>query len=127
MRTLTQREKRTVRLGAALLGAYLVLFCAIQVWRFLATRHSQYQQLLSEAHSLRRKVELYQTKAQHIKKLMEGFHMDPAKLARPSVMAQASAAIQKAAQGGGIQIGPIRESPGRPSTKELGSIQLEAA
>lgn len=52
--------------------------------------------------------------------------MDPAKLARAAVLGQASAAIQRAAQGGGVQIGPIRESPARPSSKELGSIQLEA-
>ena len=127
MRTLTQREKRTVRLGATLLGAYLVLFCAVQGWRFLALKHAEYQKLLTEAHSLRQKVELYQNKARHIEKLMESFHMDPVKLTRASVLGQASAAIQRAAQGGGVQVGPIRESPGRPSSKELGSIQLEAA
>ena len=40
-------------------------------------------------------------------------------------MAEASAAIQKAGQGGGIQFAQIRESPGRASAKELGSMQLE--
>jgi hypothetical protein len=126
MRTLTQREQRTIRLGALVLGAYLILFCAVQGWRFVDKKHSEYQQLLTEAQTLRRKVELYQSKGQHIRKLMESFQMDPAKLARPSVLGQASAAIQRAAQGGGVQIGPIRESPARPSSKELGSIQLEA-
>jgi hypothetical protein len=126
MRTLTQREKRTVRLGAIALGIYLLVYCGVQVWNALAKRHTEYQQLLAETQNLRRKVALYQTKVQHIQKLMDGFHMDPAKLSRASVLAQASAAIQSAAQGGGVQIGPVRESPGRPSTKELGSIQLEA-
>ena len=126
MRTLTPSEKRTVRLGALALAAYLVLFCAVQGWRFLARKHAQYQQLLSEAQSLKRKVELYQTRAKHIQKLMDGFHLDPARLARAAVLGQASAAIQRAAQSGGVQVGPIRESPGRPSSKELGSIQLEA-
>lgn len=125
MRALNQREKRTVRIGAAVLAAYLVLFCAVQGWRLLARKHSEYQQLLTEAQTLRRKVQLYQDKAQHIQKLMEGFHMDPAKLVRASVLGQASAAIQRAAQGGGVQIGAVREAPGRPSGKELGSIQLE--
>ena len=58
---------------------------------------------------------------------MESFRLDPSKLNRESLMAQASAAIQTAALGGGVQLGPVRESPGRPSSKELGSIQLEAA
>lgn len=127
MRTLTQKEKRTVRLGATVLVAYLVLFGAVQGWRFLARKHADYEKLLVEAQSLRQKVELYQSRARHIQKLMNSFHMDPVKLSRASVLGQASAAIQRAAQGGGVQVGPIRESPGRPSSKELGSIQLEAA
>jgi len=127
MRTLTPREKRTVRLGGAAIAIYLALFCGLQGWKFVAKKHSEYQRLLTEAQNLRRQVELYQRKVLHIQKLMEGFRMDPAKLARPSVVAQASAALQSAALGGGVQIGPIRESPGRPSSKELGSIQLEAA
>jgi hypothetical protein len=42
-----------------------------------------------------------------------------------SLVAEASAAIQKAASSGGIQLGPIRESPARTSSKELASMQLE--
>ena len=127
MRALTQREKKTVRLGAGALAVYLVLFCGFQAWTFVANRHAQYTQLLKDAQTLRRKIELYQVKVQHIKKLMEGFRMDPAALSRESVLAKASAAIQSAALGGGVQVGPIRESPPRPSSKELGSIQIEAA
>ena len=40
-------------------------------------------------------------------------------------MADASAAIQKAATTGGIKLGPVRESPARASNKELASMQLE--
>jgi hypothetical protein len=127
MRTLTQRETRTVRLGAAAIGIYLVLFFGMQVWNSLAKKNSEYRQLLAEAQNLRRKVDLYQGKVQHIQKLMESSHMDPVKLTRASVLAQASAAIQSAALGGGVQIGPVRESPARPASKEAGSIQLEAA
>jgi hypothetical protein len=127
MRPLAQREKQTVLLGAAALGLYLVILCAVHGWNFVARKNAEYRQLLAEAQSLRHKVELYQNKAKHIRKLMEDFRMDPAKLARTSVMGQASAAIQSAALSGGVQIGPVRESPGRPSSKELGSIQLEAA
>ena len=34
-------------------------------------------------------------------------------------------AIQKAAQQGGIQLGPIRETPGREKGRELSTIQFE--
>ena len=40
-------------------------------------------------------------------------------------MGEASAAIQNAAKSGGIQLGPMRESPARTSAKELTSMQLE--
>ncbi|HLH55208.1 MAG TPA: hypothetical protein VKY92_16505 [Verrucomicrobiae bacterium] len=127
MRPLSQKEKRTVRLGAIVLGAYLILFGGLQVWNAAARRYSEYQQLLAESRSLRTKVSLYQSKSELIQKLMKGFNMDPARLERPTVVARASAAIQTAALGGGVQIGAVHESPGRPSSKELGSIQLEAA
>jgi hypothetical protein len=127
MRSLTQRELRTVQVGGIALGIYLILFGGLQVWTSLNARRTEYRQLLAQAHDLRRKVDLYQGKIQHTQKLMESFRMDPAKLARESVISQASAAIQRAALGGGVAIGPVRESPARPSSKELGSIQLEAA
>src|SRR5260370_25853062 len=127
MHTLTPRAKRTVGLGGAAIVMYLALLCGMQGRKYVAQKQSEYQKLLTEAQNLRRQVELYQRKVLHIQKLMEGFRMDPAKLARPSVVAQASAALQSAALAGGVQIGPIRESPGRPASKELGSIQLEAA
>jgi hypothetical protein len=127
MRALTQRETRTIRIGGIGLAVYLVLFGGMQVWTFLSNKRAEYGRLLTQAHDLSRRVELYQGKIQHTQKLMESFRMDPAKLSRESVMAQASAAIQRAAMGGGVAIGPLRESPARPSSKELGSIQLEAA
>jgi hypothetical protein len=127
MRALTQREQRTVRLGGIGLGAYLILFCGLQVWNFVSRKHTEYQQLLTEAANLRQKVILYQSKVQHSQKLMESFQMDPVKLTRDTALAQASAAIQRAAMAGGVAIGPVREAPARASTKELGSIQLEAA
>jgi hypothetical protein len=126
MRALTQREQRTIRFGGIALAAYLVLFGGLQIWQLVTTRHAEYQRLLAEAGTLRQKTLLYQTKAQHAQKLMESFQLDPAKLARQTVLAQASAAIQRAAMSGGVQLGPMRESPARPSSKEVGSIQLEA-
>ena len=53
--------------------------------------------------------------------------MDPAKLDRSAIVAGASSAIQKAAAGGGFQLGPIRETPTRGSGRELASIQFEGS
>lgn len=125
MRTLTDREKRTIRLGAAVIAIYVVLFGGFQLWKFLSTRHSDYQRLLVQAEALKREVRVYEDRALVVRKMMEGFRMDPARLSRLTVVAEASAAIQKAALGGGVQLGPVRESAARPSSKELASMQLE--
>jgi hypothetical protein len=125
MRTLTQREKRTVRFGAAVIAIYLLLFGGVQVWKFFGKRRADYQQLVRQAEALKQEVRVYENRSFMVKKMMESFHMDPARLSRATVVADASAAIQKAAMGGKLQLGPVRESPARPSSKELASMQLE--
>ena len=125
MRTLTHSEKRTIRFGAVAVAVILLCFGGLKVWAFFAKRRSDYQQLVQQAEALKQEVRLYEDRIVVVKKLMEGFHMDPARLSRVSVVADASAAIQKAAMGGGVQLGPVRESPARPSSKELASMQVE--
>ena len=127
MRTLTDREKRTIRLGAAVIAIYVLLFGGFQVCKFFGKRHSDYQRLLMQAEDLKREVRVYEDRALIVKKMMEGFRLDPGKLSRTTVVAEASAAIQKAALGGRVQLGPVRESAARPSSKELASMQLEGA
>ena len=51
--------------------------------------------------------------------------MDPGKLKRASVVAEASAAIQQMAASEKVGVGPIRETPGRASAREAGSILFE--
>ena len=125
MRTLTPHEKRTVRFGAAAIATYLLLFGGFQVWKYFAKTRADYQQLVSQADRLKQEVRLYDGRVLVLKKLMESLRMDPARLSRTSVVAEASSAIQKAAMSGGGQVGPVRESPARPSSKELASVQME--
>jgi hypothetical protein len=125
MRTMTPHEKRTVRFGAAAIAIYLLLFGGFQVWKYFVKTRADYQQLLSQADRLKQEVRLYDDRVLVLKKLMESLRMDPAKLSRTSVVAEASSAIQKAAMSGGVQVGPVRESPARPSSKELASVQME--
>jgi len=125
MRTLTPHEKRTVRFGAAAIAIYLLLFGGFQAWKYFAKTRADYQQLVSQADRLKQEVRLYDDRVLVLKKLMESLRMDPARLSRTSVVAEASSAIQKAAMSGGVQVGPVRESPARPSSKELASVQME--
>jgi hypothetical protein len=125
MQTLTNRDKRTIRIAAVIISIYLILFFGVSGWKRLETRRSEYQQLIKEAQSLRQQLRPYENKALLAEKLKEAFHIDLSKLSKASLVGEASAAIQKAAQSGGVQLGPIRESPARSSAKELASMQLE--
>jgi hypothetical protein len=122
---MTPREKRTVRFAGIGIGVYLAIFAGYQVWKFGEKKRTDYLLLVTEAQSLKDEVKRYDDKIAVVKKLMESFRMDPTGLKRPSIVAEASSAIQKAAQGGGFQVGPIREAPARSSGKELASIQFE--
>ena len=127
IRTLTASEKRTLRLAAMVLGGCLFLLVAYKIFNFLENRHLTYLKIAAEAQALKTESQTYPDKVAMVKKLMDDFQLDPAKLVKSSVMAEASAAIQKAANGGGVKPGTIRESPGHASKKELGTIQFEGA
>lgn len=124
MRQLNPHEQRTVRLAAIGISTYLALFCGFLVYKRLAAARADYRGLVTEAVNLRQEIRPYQDKVDHARKLMEGFHMDPMTLARTSLVAQASAAIQKASDEAGMAAGPIRESPAQ-TAKDAASIQFE--
>jgi hypothetical protein len=125
MRELTAREKRTVRLGLAVVVIYLACFGGLQGWKSFSKKRADYQQLVRQAQSLRQEIQPYESKVLLVRKLMENFHLDPAKLTNRTVVAEASAAIQKAAMTSGVMVGAVREEYARGSTKELAIIKLE--
>jgi hypothetical protein len=125
MPTLTQREQRTIRIAGTGLAIYLVLFFGYLAWKRLEGRRATYQALVLEAQALKRDLVPYENRVLLTQKLKDSFHLEPRKLSRSTVVAEASAAIQNAAKSGGIQVGSIRESPARTSAKELASMQFE--
>jgi hypothetical protein len=127
MRSLTDREKRTVYFAGIGIAIYLALFGGFQVWKYFDKKRSDFRQLVMEAQNLRQQVQPYQDKVLVAKKLMDEFHLDPAKLKKETVVSEASAAIQKAAKSGGLQLGPIRESLAHGSGNVLTTVQLESS
>ena len=126
MRTLTHREKLAVRYGALAIAIYLAAFYGFNGWKVLEQKRAAYQELVEQAQNLKSKVEPYQAKVLVTGKLMREFRLDPAKLSRATVVAQASAAIQDEAKSDGIKLGTLRESGSQPSSsKELASMQVE--
>ncbi len=126
-RTLNDREKRLVRYASIGIAIYLALFGGFKVWTFFEKKRTDYLKLAQEARDLRKQTDPYKDKVLVVKKLMEDFHMDPAKLKKDTVVSEASAAIQKAAKSGGLQLGPIRESPAHGSGLMLATMQLESS
>jgi hypothetical protein len=124
MRPLTDRENRIVRFAVAGIVIYLALFYGC---KFFEKKRADYRQLVAEAQNLRQQIQPYQDKVLVVKKLMDEFHLDPVKLKKETVVSDASAAIQKAAKAGGLQLGPIRESPSHGSGKSLAAVQLESS
>ncbi|HUC83589.1 MAG TPA: hypothetical protein VL970_00240 [Candidatus Acidoferrales bacterium] len=127
LNSLTDREKRTIRLAGIGLAIYLALFGGFEAWKYLDQERSDYRQLTQEARDLREEALRYQNKVRVVTKLMEEFHLDPARLKRQTVVADASAAIQQAARASGVGIGTLRETPARGSGKTLASVQLECS
>jgi hypothetical protein len=127
MRTLNDREKRTVRYGAIGVAIYLALFGGVRMLKFLNQRRADYAQAVTETSLLRSGVRSDTDKAALVKKMMDDFQIDPATLSTNSVVAGASAAIQKAIMGSGMGLTSIRESPGRSSHKEIATIQFQSA
>ena len=125
MRALTDHERRTIRLAAVGIGIYLVLFFGLLGGKYFEKKRSEYHQLLRNAQTLKLELQPYEEKALVVKKLMDASRLDPAKLSKASVVAEASTAIQRAGTTSGVQIGHIRESPASTSTRELASMQLE--
>jgi cell division protein FtsB len=125
MRTLSSSEKRTIRLAAIVLGAAFILFAGQKICRFLAQQRASYTNLLQQVKQRRAELKPYPNRVQDIQKMMENFHMDPNTLSRTSVVAEASAAILKAATAGQVQLGPIRETAARSNSKELATMQLD--
>ena len=125
MPALTERETRTIRLAGLAIAIYLVLFFGTRVWKQLEARRSAYQQLQVDARRLKRDLQPYENRILLVQKLKENFRMNPQKFSRSSLVAEASAAIQKEAGSLKVLLGQVRESAARPSAKELASMQLE--
>lgn len=125
MRALTSGEKRTIRRAGILVGAYLLVFYGLKSWRFLEGKLKAHEERSSQADLLKLEFSREQVKAERLRKLRESSRIDLKRLEMEGVVGPASAAIQKAAQSQGIQLGPSREAPGRPAARELAMIQIE--
>jgi hypothetical protein len=122
---MTDRDKKTIRIATIAVAIYLVAFFGFKMWRKGASGQDDYQQLVRRAEKLQNEVRAQENKVLLFEKLNEIYQLDPRKIKKETLVADASAAIQMAAQQGGIALGPLREAPARSSGRELTTIQVE--
>lgn len=122
---MTERDQKTIRIGAIVVVVYLACFFGFKTLKRGQGARESYEQLARRAEKLEKEIRAQETEVLLFEKLSEQFRLDPRKLKNETLAADASAAIQKAAQQGGIQLGPIRETPGREKSRELSTIQFE--
>ena len=124
---MTDRDKKTIRIAAIAIVIYLAAFGGFKMWRKGASNSDDYQTLVRKVERLQEDVRGLENKALLFAKLSEQYAFDPRKIKKETLVADASAAIQSAAQQGGIQLGPFRESPARLTGRELTTIQVEGS
>ncbi len=124
---MTDRDKKTIRVGAVLIAIYLASFYGIRMWKSGEKGRRDYQTMVSKARQLQDDLSAQENKSLLFEKLSEAYKLDPRKISKETLVADASAAIQTAAQQSGIGLGPFRESPGRGSSRELTTIQVEGS
>jgi hypothetical protein len=123
---ISDRDRRTLKLGGTALAAYLVLFYGLVGWKALENKRTEYQALQREAQAMEQRLEPFETKLLLIEKLRGTSGVDPSKLTRETVVALASADIQKVVKSSGLKLGSIRESPGSATARELAAMRMEA-
>lgn len=127
MRPVTDYEKRFIRRATIAIAIYLLVFGGFKIWQFLHHRHAEYVQLVADAQALKLKVQRYQERAEVVKRMMEDYHLDPAKLSRETVVGEASSAVQKAAASSGVAFSTVRESTSRGTGDEIATMQFEGS
>jgi hypothetical protein len=126
MRALSEREKRTVRFGAILVAGYLAVFYGSKGIRVLEEKRAEYRSRVLEAEDLKVSVLRETRKGVELRKLRESLRVRPEELRQETVVGDASAAIGKAAQAAGIQLGPTKETRATAArATEIGSIGIE--
>lgn len=125
MAAISDKDKRTIRLAAIGLALYLVVFFGFKGWKHLEKGRLEYQQLMARAQREQQEARRQENDLLLFEKLSDAYRFDPRKLPKETLVAEAAAAIQNAARQGGIQLGPVREIPGRATARELSTIQFD--
>jgi len=104
-----------------------VLFFGVTGLKKLEAQRVNYQKLVAKVQREEQDLRAYENRVLLFQKYRDAYQLDPARLPTETLVAEASAAIQNAARQDRIILGPVRETPGRSSGRELASIQFDGS
>ena len=122
---ISEKDKRTIRLGGTALAIYLVAFFGFKTWKRLEKGRADFQQLVRKVEREQLETRRQENDVLLFEKLSDVYKLDPRKLPRERLVAEASAAIQNAARQGGFALTSVRETAGRSTGRELSTLQLD--
>jgi hypothetical protein len=125
MPNITEKDKRTIRIAVIGIAIYLAFFFGVRGWKKLEAQRTDYKRLLEKVQREEQDAHAFENKVLLFEKYRDAYRLDPSRLPKETLVAEASAAIQNAARQDGIQLGPVRETPGRTSGRELATIQFD--
>ena len=127
MRSLSDREKRTIRIAGILLGSYLVVFVCLKVIGYLEGHRDAYTEARLEARSLHQKMLHEAAKRKRFTKLKAEWNIDFPKLMEKTVVGDARMAIEQTARTCGVGLGFSKETPGRSRVRELAVFKMQGS
>lgn len=107
------------------MAIYLAGFYGLRGVQHLESKLAEYREVSLLAEELNVQVLREKSKSQRLEKLVSAWRIDLQGLGRKTLVGEALAALQSSAQAGGVQLGPLKELPGRSSARELSLLQLE--
>ena len=124
--SLSEKDRKTIRYGAAFIGVYLCLFYGGTLLSALEGSRTEYFQQLEEAQRLGELFRTYETKVLKIEKLRHQFRLNVHALSSTNLVGNAGRTIQDLVKQSEFKMGQIRETLGGTGNGLAATFQLEA-
>jgi len=124
VRDLTRRERRTVRIGAIVLVAYLGIFYGMKGWHWLEDRRDAHDELRIQAAEISAGILRERARARRMRELEIALGFDPRATGGEKIVQAARADLEKLAVAQKVQVGTLRELEGHSRQGESRRFQV---
>lgn len=121
---MTDHDKKVIRFACIGLIAYLAIFYGRGAFSGLEAKRAAYMNARNEAKEFHKKLKPYETQLLLLEKLRKDRQINLEELNSDTLVADASTAIQIAANQCGVALGPLQETPSRGDASTLTMFRL---